>query len=250
MQIAVEEVSTYIRPIFLFDSVEENFIPLEPQSQGSAPVIPSEPESKGKGKRHSERLITAKTWTPIATQRIRKPQTSASIQGKPTLRTCTGKITVIAAVVTFKGKLLKSVDNKFVQGTVNGRYANKIKFLTSCKHSYVTCTPQESCNPKEPARGQKRPGRGHLGHSGRWKDMEGNHTHSAVQLPIQQKPQTRGLEGYGSSSSDPPTPQRYFPIEKGKQEVQPWITLGITWSKLPEGCLKEIPFKNLMVITK
>ncbi|MBW0503775.1 hypothetical protein O181_043490 [Austropuccinia psidii MF-1] len=42
----------------------------------------------------------------------------------------------------------------------------------------------------------RRPGRGHLGHSGGWKDTEGNHTHSVIHLPIQQKPQTRGLEGY------------------------------------------------------
>ncbi|MBW0496156.1 hypothetical protein O181_035871 [Austropuccinia psidii MF-1] len=46
----------------------------------------------------------------------------------------------------------------------------------------------------------RRPGRGHLGHSGRWQDFEGNYTHSSIHIPIQQKPQTRGLEGYGSSS--------------------------------------------------
>ncbi|MBW0478420.1 hypothetical protein O181_018135 [Austropuccinia psidii MF-1] len=54
----------------------------------------------------------------------------------------------------------------------------------------------------------RRPGGGHLGHSGGWQEIEGNNTHSAIHIPIQQKPQTRGLEGYGSSSSDPPTPQR------------------------------------------
>ncbi|MBW0507370.1 hypothetical protein O181_047085 [Austropuccinia psidii MF-1] len=32
-------------------------------------------------------------WTPVATQRSRKPQNSESIQGKPTLITFTGKIT-------------------------------------------------------------------------------------------------------------------------------------------------------------
>ncbi|MBW0491016.1 hypothetical protein O181_030731 [Austropuccinia psidii MF-1] len=52
----------------------------------------------------------------------------------------------------------------------------------------------------------RRPGRGHLGHSGGWKDIEGNHIHSAIHIPIQQNPQTRGPEGYGSSSSAPPTP--------------------------------------------
>ncbi|MBW0567589.1 hypothetical protein O181_107304 [Austropuccinia psidii MF-1] len=64
----------------------------------------------------------------------------------------------------------------------------------------------------------RRPGRGHLGNSGGWQDIEGNHTHSAIHIPIQQKPQTRGMEGYGSSSSAPPTPQRPFSMELGQQE--------------------------------
>ncbi|MBW0554674.1 hypothetical protein O181_094389 [Austropuccinia psidii MF-1] len=80
----------------------------------------------------------------------------------------------------------------------------------------------------------RRPRGGHLGHSGGWQDIEGNHTHSALHIPIQQKPQTRGLEGYGSSSSAPPNPQRPFSMEHGKQEVQPSIPLGRTWSKFPE----------------
>ncbi|MBW0484602.1 hypothetical protein O181_024317 [Austropuccinia psidii MF-1] len=79
----------------------------------------------------------------------------------------------------------------------------------------------------------RRPGRGHLGHSGRWQDTVGNHTHSAIHFPIQQKPQTRVLKGYGSSYSAPPTPQRYFPMEYGQQEVQPSIPLGRTWSQFP-----------------
>ncbi|MBW0590716.1 hypothetical protein O181_130431, partial [Austropuccinia psidii MF-1] len=100
---------------------EENYIPLESQSQANTPVTPSEPEgSKGKAKRHSEGLITAKKWTNIATQRNRKQQNSASIQGKPTLTTCKGKITIINPVVTSQSKLPKSADNKFVQGTVKG----------------------------------------------------------------------------------------------------------------------------------
>ncbi|MBW0546853.1 hypothetical protein O181_086568 [Austropuccinia psidii MF-1] len=79
----------------------------------------------------------------------------------------------------------------------------------------------------------RRPGRGHLGHSGGWQDIEGNYTHSAIHIPIKQKPQTRGLEGYGPSSSAPPTPQRPFSIEHGQQELQPGIPLGRTWRKLP-----------------
>ncbi|MBW0569128.1 hypothetical protein O181_108843, partial [Austropuccinia psidii MF-1] len=105
---------------------EENYIPLETQSQANTPVTLSEPEgSKGKGKSHIEGLITAKKWTPLATQRSRKPLNPASIQGKPTLTPCTGKITIINLVVTSKGKLPKSADNKFVQGTVKRTLASK-----------------------------------------------------------------------------------------------------------------------------
>ncbi|MBW0460512.1 hypothetical protein O181_000227 [Austropuccinia psidii MF-1] len=42
----------------------------------------------------------------------------------------------------------------------------------------------------------RRPGGGHLGHSGRWQDIKESPTHSSIHIPIQQKPQTRGLEGY------------------------------------------------------
>ncbi|MBW0523036.1 hypothetical protein O181_062751 [Austropuccinia psidii MF-1] len=62
----------------------------------------------------------------------------------------------------------------------------------------------------------RRPGIAHLGHSGGWQYIEGNHTHSAIHIPIQQKPQTRGLEGYGSSSSAPPTPQQAFLMDHGQ----------------------------------
>ncbi|MBW0523664.1 hypothetical protein O181_063379 [Austropuccinia psidii MF-1] len=106
--------------------VEENYIPLATKLQANTQVTPSEPEGrKGKGKRHSEGLITAKKWTPIATQRSKKPQNSASIQGTPTLTTCKGRITIINPAVTSKGKLPKSGDNKFVQGTVIETLASK-----------------------------------------------------------------------------------------------------------------------------
>ncbi|MBW0528168.1 hypothetical protein O181_067883 [Austropuccinia psidii MF-1] len=42
----------------------------------------------------------------------------------------------------------------------------------------------------------RRPVRGHLGHSGAWQGIEGSRTHYSIHIPIQQKPQTRGLEGY------------------------------------------------------
>ncbi|MBW0492406.1 hypothetical protein O181_032121 [Austropuccinia psidii MF-1] len=72
----------------------------------------------------------------------------------------------------------------------------------------------------------RRPLIAHLVHSGKWQDTDRSHTHSAIHLPIQQKPQTRGLEGYESSSSYPPTPQRSISMEHGLQEVQPSIALG------------------------
>ncbi|MBW0571876.1 hypothetical protein O181_111591 [Austropuccinia psidii MF-1] len=80
----------------------------------------------------------------------------------------------------------------------------------------------------------RRPGRRHLGHSGGWQNNEGDNINLAIHTPIQQEPQTRGLEGYGSSSSAPPTPQRPISMEHGQQEVQPGISLGRTWSKFPE----------------
>ncbi|MBW0569257.1 hypothetical protein O181_108972, partial [Austropuccinia psidii MF-1] len=43
-----------------------------------------------------------------------------------------------------------------------------------------------------------------------------------------------GLERHGSSSSAPPTPQRFVSMEHGQQEVQPSNSLGRTWRKLPE----------------
>ncbi|MBW0530465.1 hypothetical protein O181_070180 [Austropuccinia psidii MF-1] len=80
----------------------------------------------------------------------------------------------------------------------------------------------------------RRPGGGHLGHSGGWKDIEQNYTHSSIHFSIQQKPQNRGLEGYGLSFSAPPTPQRHFSMQHGQQEVQHSIPLGRNWRKFPE----------------
>ncbi|MBW0470320.1 hypothetical protein O181_010035 [Austropuccinia psidii MF-1] len=80
----------------------------------------------------------------------------------------------------------------------------------------------------------RRPAREHLGHSGGRQDTEGNHTNPAIHFPIQQEPQTRGLERYGLSSSAPPTPQRFISMENGQQELQPGIPVGRAWSKLLE----------------
>ncbi|MBW0503349.1 hypothetical protein O181_043064 [Austropuccinia psidii MF-1] len=94
----------------------------------------------------------------------------------------------------------------------------------------------------------RRPAGGHLGQSGGWQYIEGNNTHSAIHIPIQHKPQTRGLEGYGSGSAASLTPKRPFSMQHGQQEVQPSIPLGRTWSKFPEDMSQRdrfhIPYGN------
>ncbi|MBW0470633.1 hypothetical protein O181_010348 [Austropuccinia psidii MF-1] len=80
----------------------------------------------------------------------------------------------------------------------------------------------------------KIPERGHLEHSGGWQNNEGDNINPAIHTPIQWRPQTRGLERHGSSSSAPSTPQGFISMEHGQQEVQPGTPLGKTWGKLPE----------------
>ncbi|MBW0536629.1 hypothetical protein O181_076344 [Austropuccinia psidii MF-1] len=96
------------------------------------------------------------------------------------------------------------------------------------------CIPRNQPEDREGLSRTRRPGRESLGHISGWQDIEGNHIRSAIHFSIQQKPQTRGLEAYGSSSSAPPTPQRPFSMEHGQQEFQPSIPLGRAWRKLPE----------------
>ncbi|MBW0581662.1 hypothetical protein O181_121377 [Austropuccinia psidii MF-1] len=43
----------------------------------------------------------------------------------------------------------------------------------------------------------RRPGKGHLGHSGGWQNNEGDNINLAIHTPFQQGPQTRGLERHG-----------------------------------------------------
>ncbi|MBW0468826.1 hypothetical protein O181_008541 [Austropuccinia psidii MF-1] len=74
---------------------------------------------------------------------------------------------------------------------------------------------------------------GHGNHS-LWQDTEGNNTNFSIHLPIQQEPQTRGLEGYGSSSQAPQEHQRFILMEHGKQDIQTSFTLGITLSSFTE----------------
>ncbi|MBW0571699.1 hypothetical protein O181_111414 [Austropuccinia psidii MF-1] len=63
----------------------------------------------------------------------------------------------------------------------------------------------------------RRPERGHFGHSSRWKNNEGDNSNPSIHTPIQWRPQTRGLERHGSSSSASPTTQGLIPMEHGQQ---------------------------------
>ncbi|MBW0477936.1 hypothetical protein O181_017651 [Austropuccinia psidii MF-1] len=86
--------------------------------------------------------------------------------------------------------------------------------------------------------------------SGGWQKIEGNHTHSPIHFSIQQKNKARVLEGYGSSSSAPPSAQRSFAMEHGHKRFNlpsHLEELGEIFQKI---CLREIPFKELMEITK
>ncbi|MBW0473340.1 hypothetical protein O181_013055 [Austropuccinia psidii MF-1] len=238
-------------------TVEENYIPLETQSQANTPVTLSEPEvSKGKGKRHSEGLITEKKWTPIATQRNRKTQNSASIQGKPTLTTCTGKITIINPAVTSKGKFSKAINSKFVKGTVKGKYPKNIKFLTSCKHRYVTCKPQRPWFPKAPARGQKAcPEPEYLEEDTLDTVVDGKTWREIIPTLPSTFQLNRNLKPEDWKDMD-----QVLQLHQILQDLPQWsmdskrLNLASNWEELGASCqkicLKEIDFKDLMVITK
>ncbi|MBW0547130.1 hypothetical protein O181_086845 [Austropuccinia psidii MF-1] len=217
------------------DSVEENHIPLETHSQANIPVTTSEPEgSKGKGEGHSEGLMKAQEWTPIAPQRNKKQQNSASIQGKPTLTVCTGKITVINPVVTSKGKLPKAEDNKFVKGTVKETLVSK----------GTSQTKEKACPEPE--------------------DLEEDTSNTVVDGKtfseiIHTLPLTfqfnRNLKQEDWKDMD-----QVLQLHQLLKDLFQWsidnkrFNLVSQWAELgascQEICLKEIDFKDLMVITK
>ncbi|MBW0519122.1 hypothetical protein O181_058837 [Austropuccinia psidii MF-1] len=91
----------------------------------------------------------------------------------------------------------------------------------------------------------RRPGTGHFRHSSGWQNNEGDNINPAIHTPIQWRPQTRGLERHGSSSSAPTTPEGSIPMENGQQEVQPGISLGRTWIKLPEDLSQRARLQGL-----
>ncbi|MBW0462728.1 hypothetical protein O181_002443 [Austropuccinia psidii MF-1] len=190
------------------------------QSQRNPSATPPDTEKgkKAKGNRNSIILISTKKWKPIATQRTKKPPTSVFTQGKPALDTCEGKITIINPVVASKDKFTKEVDQKLVRDAVKGK------------------------SQKEEESDLFRTRRSGLRNYGVWKGTQANNSHPAIYLPIKQEHQKRGLEGYGLISSSEMNTQGPVPMENGKQEFQPSITLGRTCSKVPE----DMPQKDTL----
>ncbi|MBW0518040.1 hypothetical protein O181_057755 [Austropuccinia psidii MF-1] len=119
-------------------------------------------------------------------------------------------MTIINPTVISKGKLGKAVDSKFVQGPVKETLSSK----GTNQRTEKACPEPEG--------------------------LEEGTLDTVVD----------GLEGYGSSSSAPPTPQRPFEWSMHNKRfnlASHWAELEASFQKI---CLKEIDFKDLMVITK
>ncbi|MBW0578697.1 hypothetical protein O181_118412, partial [Austropuccinia psidii MF-1] len=92
----------------------------------------------------------------------------------------------------------------------------------------------------------RRPGRGQLGYSGGRQDTEGNHTHSAIHFPIQPEDwkdmdKVRQLHKFLKGLFQWSMDKKRFKL------ASRWEELGASCWKI---CLKEIDFRELMVITK
>ncbi|MBW0518853.1 hypothetical protein O181_058568 [Austropuccinia psidii MF-1] len=83
-----------------------------------------------------------------------------------------------------------------------------------------------------------------------FRKLSKNYSHASIHLPIEKEPQTRGLEGYRSSSSAHPLLKDLFQLSMESKRLK----LESHWEKLGESFrktyLKEIPFKDPMEITK
>ncbi|MBW0524557.1 hypothetical protein O181_064272 [Austropuccinia psidii MF-1] len=117
-------------------------------------------------------------------------------------------------------------------------------------HLRTLCIPRNQPEDREGFSRTRRPGRGHLEHSVGWQDIEGNHTHSAIHFPIQQKPQTRVLKDMDHILQLHQLLKDLFQWSMDKKRfnlASHWAELGTSFQRI---CLKEIDFKDLMVITK
>ncbi|MBW0465612.1 hypothetical protein O181_005327 [Austropuccinia psidii MF-1] len=96
----------------------------------------------------------------------------------------------------------------------------------------------------------RRPGRGHLGHSGGWQDTEENHTHSSIHFQF-----NRNLKAEDWKDMD-----QVLQLHQLLKDLFQWsmdnkkFNLASNWAELEETfqkiCLKEIDFRELMLITK
>ncbi|MBW0547600.1 hypothetical protein O181_087315 [Austropuccinia psidii MF-1] len=156
--------------------MKDNFKPLTTQLQGNPAVTPSDTYhvQKGKGDRNNNFLIKPKKWTPISTQRARKPQNSASIQGKPPLIASTGRITVINPVLNYEGEFPKAVEQKFVQRKVKGKYLKNTKLLTNTMFSVQLRDLGVSRNQPENRKGLLISRRPRFEQHGEWQDTKGD----------------------------------------------------------------------------
>ncbi|MBW0529369.1 hypothetical protein O181_069084 [Austropuccinia psidii MF-1] len=96
-----------------------------------------------------------------------------------------------------------------------------------------------------------RPGGGNLGHSGGWKEIERNHTHSATQISnsTETSDQRTGkifIKFFSSTNSS----KAFFQWSMDNKRfnlASHWAELGASFQRI---YLKEIDFKDLIVITK
>ncbi|MBW0482508.1 hypothetical protein O181_022223 [Austropuccinia psidii MF-1] len=129
-------------------------------------------------------------------------------------------------VLTSEGDFAKAVEHKFVQSTGKGKYPKNIKLFIALKKTDIFYPVHLRAlwvlrNPPEDLPGLLESIVSGTGPYGGWQNTHGNNAHTAIHLPIQQEPQTRGAEGSVSSSLSPPTPQRLVSIElESQKEVQ------------------------------
>ncbi|MBW0473394.1 hypothetical protein O181_013109 [Austropuccinia psidii MF-1] len=94
------------------------------------------------------------------------------------------------------------------------------------------------------------PKRGHLGHSGGWHETEENHAHYSIHLPTQQKVKQEDWKDIDQALQLHQLLKDLFQWSMDNKRfnlASHWAELGAICQKI---CLKEIPFKDLMVITK
>ncbi|MBW0483096.1 hypothetical protein O181_022811 [Austropuccinia psidii MF-1] len=156
------------------------------------------------------------------------------MQGKPTLITCTGKIKVIIPVVTYKGKFPKAVEKKFLQGTFKGILESQETSQRTDKDclaledqeldtldTIVGCKTLREIIPTLPFTFQF------------YRNLE-----PGDRMDMDQFLQLRQLLEYLFQWS---MDNKRFNL------ASHWEELGTSFQNI---CLKEIPFKDLMVFTK